>query len=68
MKQKKHYLSIKNGDFYRSVVYYGLRGVGKTVLLNKIEDMADEEDIRYEHLEISSAVPLRAAFRSMFLS
>ena len=51
---------IKNGDFYRSVVYYGLRGVGKTVLLNKIEDMADEEDIRYEHLEISE----RGSFKS----
>ncbi|PTQ85927.1 Cdc6-like AAA superfamily ATPase [Trichococcus patagoniensis] len=51
---------IKNGDFSRSVVYYGLRGVGKTVLLNKIEEMADEEDIRYEHLEISE----RSSFKN----
>ena len=33
---------IANGYFARSVVYYGLRGVGKTVLLNHIEDIAEK--------------------------
>lgn len=37
----------------RSVVYYGLRGVGKTVLLNKIEEIADEYAVLYEHMEVS---------------
>ena len=35
----------------RPVLYYGLRGVGKTVLLNKIEEYADEHDILYKHIE-----------------
>jgi len=51
---------VENGDFARSIVYYGLRGVGKTVLLNKIEDMADDKNIRYEHLEITE----RGSFKS----
>ncbi|MDO4329095.1 MAG: ATP-binding protein [Lachnospiraceae bacterium] len=37
----------------KSIVYYGLRGVGKTVLLNAIEEKADELDILYEHIEIA---------------
>lgn len=32
---------IKNGRQDRSVILYGLRGVGKTVLLNKISNLAD---------------------------
>ena len=44
---------IANGYFARSVVYYGLRGVGKTVLLNHIEDMAEEKGIHFEHIEIA---------------
>lgn len=35
----------------RSVVYYGLRGVGKTVLLTKIEDLAENEGVLYYHIE-----------------
>ena len=37
----------------KSVIYYGLRGVGKTVLLNAIEDKAEDMDIIYEHIEIA---------------
>lgn len=36
----------------QSVIYYGLRGVGKTVLLNAIEMMADTKNILYEHIEV----------------
>ena len=51
---------VIQGRSSQSQLLLGLRGVGKTVLLNKIEDMADEEDIRYEHLEISE----RGSFKS----
>ncbi|SEJ97675.1 hypothetical protein SAMN05660742_13510, partial [Propionispira arboris] len=51
---------IANGYFARSVVYYGLRGVGKTVLLNHIEDMAEAKGIHYEHIEIAE----RDSFKS----
>lgn len=37
----------------RSVVYYGLRGVGKTVLLNHLESMADTLSIVSEYIEIT---------------
>lgn len=42
---------IANGYATRSVVYYGLRGVGKTVLLTEIENIAAENKIYYEHIE-----------------
>ena len=45
--------SIKAGFADRSIIYYGLRGVGKTVLLNKIEFIADEIGIPSEYIEIS---------------
>lgn len=35
----------------QSVIYYGLRGVGKTVLLNRIETAADNLNILYAHIE-----------------
>lgn len=34
-------LYVQNGIVRRSKIYYGLQGVGKTVLLNKIEERAD---------------------------
>lgn len=39
----------------RSVVYYGLRGVGKTVILNAIESIADYQDILQRHIEVKEA-------------
>ena len=42
---------VANGYATRSVVYYGLRGVGKTVLLSEIENIAQENQIYYEHIE-----------------
>lgn len=50
---EKSLQSAADGYFQKSVIYYGLRGVGKTVLLNAIEDMADDLDILYEHIEIA---------------
>ena len=41
------------GYMQKPIIYYGHRGVGKTVLLNAIEDMADDLDILYEHIKIS---------------
>lgn len=37
----------------RSCLYYGLRGVGKTVLLNTIEGFAENNDLLCVHLEAS---------------
>ena len=45
--------AINYGYSARSVVYYGLRGVGKTVLLNYIENIADEMDLPSEYMEIA---------------
>lgn len=45
----------------RSIVYYGLRGVGKTVLLNKIEEIAEENRVLYEHIEISERSSFKVA-------
>lgn len=45
--------AINYGYSARSVVYYGLRGVEKTVLLNYIENLADEMDLPSEYMEIA---------------
>lgn len=37
-------LYVQNAIVQRSKIYYGLRGVGKTVLLNKIEEIADDKE------------------------
>jgi len=54
IEQAKEVISyVAHGYPARSIVYYGLRGVGKTVLLNKIEEIAEENDVLYEHIEVS---------------
>lgn len=40
----------------QSVIYYGLRGVGKTVLLNRIEEAADNLNIMYVHIEANESL------------
>ncbi|KJS15386.1 MAG: hypothetical protein VR69_13615 [Peptococcaceae bacterium BRH_c4b] len=50
-KELLTYISL--GQTQQSYIYYGLRGVGKTVLLNVIEKNAESNDFIYEHLEIS---------------
>ena len=53
LKDAEKYLNaICNGYPQQSVIYYGLRGVGKTVLLNIIEQIADTKDVLFEHIEI----------------
>jgi predicted AAA+ superfamily ATPase len=47
--------TLKAGFPERSVIYYGLRGVGKTVLLNALEDLAEEMDIPSSYMEVSEA-------------
>lgn len=36
----------------QSVIFSGLRGVGKTVLLNKLQSIAEEEDVFCRHIEV----------------
>jgi len=44
---------VKVGNPERSLMLYGLRGVGKTVLLNKFNDFADCENFIIEQIEMS---------------
>lgn len=50
-KEVLNYFS--QGQVQQASIFYGLRGVGKTVLLNAIEELAEEQDYIYEHIEIS---------------
>lgn len=36
----------------QSIIYSGLRGVGKTVLINKLEEIANDYGILYSHIEV----------------
>lgn len=36
----------------RSIIYSGLRGVGKTVLINKLEEIANDYGVLYCHIEV----------------
>ncbi len=45
--------AVAMGYPQKPVIYYGLRRVGKTVLLNAIEEKAEELDILYAHIEIA---------------
>ena len=45
--------SIQRRYPQQSIIYYGLHGVGKTVLLNSIEETAHELNIFYQHIEAS---------------
>lgn len=52
IENAEEYLASIQGRYpQRSVIYYGLRGVGKTVLLNRIEQAADNLGILYAHIE-----------------
>lgn len=44
--------ALSMGYQCRSIVYYGLRGVGKTVLLNEIEQMAENRNLLCQHIEV----------------
>ena len=49
---------------YRSIVLYGLRGVGKTVLLNSIESIAEGEGVLVRHIEVEEKKGLIAPLAS----
>jgi hypothetical protein len=49
---EQYLLTVAAGYQSRSVVYYGLRGVGKTVLLSKVEDIAERNDFLERHIEV----------------
>lgn len=49
---QKYLSAIEKKYPQQSVIYFGLRGVGKTVLLNAVERMADSRNILYEYIEI----------------
>jgi len=48
----------KGGKSARSFMFVGLRGVGKTVLLNEVQAMADEAGAVTDFIEISANEPL----------
>lgn len=50
--------AVVNGEMARHCIFYGVRGVGKTVLLNKIEDIAEIRDLLYCHIECDESVSL----------
>lgn len=62
-------LSGKNG---RSQMLTGLRGVGKTVMLNEFEQLAEVRGFFHEHIEVGEdgdlAPKLASAFRRVLLS
>ena len=48
----------KAGRSARSFMFVGLRGVGKTVLLNEVQDMAEVEDALTNFIEVANNEPL----------
>lgn len=53
------------GRFERSLLLKGLRGVGKTVLLNEFGQIAEGEGWLHEHIEATEDVRLAAAVASL---
>jgi hypothetical protein len=58
----KAILHLIHGNSKQPIVYYGLRGVGKTVLLTKIEDIAKEYDILFDHIEATEVKDFKKDF------
>lgn len=55
---------VKIGNPQRSLMLYGLRGVGKTVLLNKINELAETEKYIVEQIEMSENDDFRKVIAS----
>lgn len=49
---EKRLQAISTGYQTRSLVYYGLRGVGKTVVLNRVESAAESLNMLVRHIEV----------------
>jgi GTPase SAR1 family protein len=62
----------KIGNYDRAIMLYGLRGVGKTVLLNRFKQMAEQKNYICEKIEISEndkfQVSITHALRKILLS
>lgn len=48
----------RGGKSARSFIYIGLRGVGKTVLLNEVQSIAEQEEAITDFIEVSKNEPL----------
>ena len=48
----------RSGRSARSFMFVGLRGVGKTVLLNEVQAMAEEEGALTDFIEVANNEPL----------
>ena len=46
------FVALKMNIPVQSVIFSGLRGVGKTVLINKLQKIAEEKGIFCKHLEV----------------
>lgn len=46
------FIALKMNIPTQSIIFSGLRGVGKTVLINKLQNMAEEKGIFCKHLEV----------------
>lgn len=46
------FIALTMGVPVRSIIYSGLRGVGKTVLINRLEEIAANYNIFYKHIEV----------------
>lgn len=54
---------LADNDCVRSIIFYGLRGVGKTVLLNEIENMCKKHsEIICEHFEAAESSDFKSKF------
>lgn len=49
---KQMFFALKMNIPVQSVIFSGLRGVGKTVLINKLQNIAEEEEVFCSHIEI----------------
>jgi hypothetical protein len=56
---------LERGNHERSIMISGLRGVGKTVLLNEFEDRADSRDWAVSALEVESTTDFRFQIAEM---
>ncbi len=52
---------VHNGRSAKSFIAVGLRGVGKTVIMNQIQQLADEEDFRSIYIEAFDEIRLADA-------
>ena len=65
-RAEKYLNTIVLGYPQQSVIYYGLRGVGKTVLLNAIECKTDDMPILMGHIEIAEKKKFYTADYELF--